>query len=100
MPRFVRKVLKSLVSKPATRPYPFTKRAAIGGSRGQLHNNVEACIFCGICAKRCPSIALEVTKNPKVWSFNRYKCIVCGYCVDVCPKKCLAMQPEHATIAD
>ena len=92
----LKSIFKNLFGRPATRRYPFVKREPFAGTRGQLQIRVEDCIFCGLCARRCPTDAIEVTKTPrKVWTFNRYRCIVCGYCVDACPKKCLHLNPKY-----
>jgi len=88
-------ILKNAFSRPATRPYPFQRRQRPEGTRGHLDIEIDKCIFCGICAKKCPSNAIEVSRDPKNWKFNRYACIVCAYCVEACPKKCLSMKPDH-----
>lgn len=88
-------VLKMVVRTPATRRYPFTKRVPIGGARGHLVIDANLCVYCGICAKRCPANALGVVRDPKSWTLDPHKCIICGYCVEVCPKKCLAFDPGH-----
>jgi ech hydrogenase subunit F len=88
-------IFKNLGRKPATRCYPAEVREAPAASRGHLDIDIEKCIFCGICQKRCPANALAVSKDPKSWSVNHYACIICGYCVDACPKKCLVMKSEY-----
>lgn len=94
MPSMIRNIVRNLFHRPATRKYPFEQREPIAGSRGHLKNDIDACIFCGLCVRRCPSAALAVTKNPKSWTFDPYRCVVCGACVEVCPKKCLSMDPQ------
>lgn len=88
-------VFRNLWRKPVTRRYPFEKREVPSGSRGHLDIEIEKCIFCGICQKRCPAAALNVSREPKSWSVNHYACIICGYCVEACPKKCLLLHREH-----
>lgn len=88
-------IFKNLIHRPATRLYPFVRRTRPAGTRGRLQIEIDKCIFCGICQKRCPSDALTVVREPKSWTLDPYKCIVCGYCVEACPKKCLNMHPEH-----
>lgn len=92
---FLKTLLQSMRRGPATRRYPRTVRAPFAGSRGHLVNNADACIYCGVCARRCPAQALAVTREPKAWTLDPYRCILCAYCVDVCPKKCLRMEPSH-----
>ena len=91
----LKKALKNLVSKPATRDYPRQCREAPAGSRGHLEIEIEACIFCMRCSKGCPSGALTVARDPKSWSLEPGRCIICGYCVEICPKKCLRLEPRH-----
>jgi formate hydrogenlyase subunit 6/NADH:ubiquinone oxidoreductase subunit I len=98
MSGMLKSVFRSLLGRPATRRYPYERRAPIEGTRGTLKNDIDACIFCSLCAKRCPSQALEVSKTPKSWTFDPYKCVLCGYCVEVCPKKCLAMRPRDVDL--
>jgi formate hydrogenlyase subunit 6/NADH:ubiquinone oxidoreductase subunit I len=89
------KIFRNLGSRPATRRYPFQKRDSFAGSRGRLEIDIASCIFCGMCAKRCPANALSVSRDPKSWTLDPYCCILCAYCVEVCPKKCLHMNPRH-----
>ncbi|MDP4093511.1 MAG: 4Fe-4S binding protein [Bacillota bacterium] len=96
----IKNVFKNLGSKPATRQYPFEKREPFKNTRGQVGGvDIDTCIFCGICSRKCPSNAITVNKNEKSWEINRYKCVVCGVCSEVCPKKCLHMQEDYRTAA-
>ncbi len=88
-------LFKNLSRKAATRRYPFVKRELPAGTRGHLDIEIDSCIFCGACQKRCPANALVVSRDPKSWSVNHFACILCGHCVDVCPKKCLMFRPSH-----
>lgn len=91
-------ILRNLVSRPATRRYPFVKRAPFEGSRGQLQIDADSCVYCGLCSKACPARAIVVSRKPKSWTLDPYRCIVCGYCVEVCPKHCLSMKGEHRPV--
>ncbi len=90
-------IFSKLLSKPDTRRYPMERRPVAPGTRGHIDIEIEKCIFCGACQKRCPSNALEVSRDSKAWILNRYACIVCGYCVEICPKKCIRMNDTHHT---
>jgi formate hydrogenlyase subunit 6/NADH:ubiquinone oxidoreductase subunit I len=96
MANMIKRVFSNLFGRPATRLYPVTRREPFVGSRGRLQNDIDKCIFCGQCQRRCPADAIVVGKKPdKSWAFDRYRCIVCGYCVEVCPVHCLSMDPKH-----
>ncbi len=92
---FAKTVMTNLFSKPATRPYPFEPRNYPERTRGQIGIDIDACIFCGMCMRKCPTAAITVDKVQKSWSIERFGCIQCGCCVEVCPKKCLMMQVNY-----
>lgn len=84
-------VLKNLVRPAHTVRYPKVKEPFSDIYRGKISNDIDACIFCRICAIKCPTRALRVDKAAGEWEINSLACITCGYCVEVCPKKCLTM---------
>ncbi|RCX12357.1 formate hydrogenlyase subunit 6/NADH:ubiquinone oxidoreductase subunit I [Anaerobacterium chartisolvens] len=93
-------IFKNLSSKPATRKYPFEKRETFKDSRGSVKGvDIDTCIFCGICARKCPSDAIAVDRNSKSWEIDPFKCVVCGVCAEVCPKKCLFMDEQYSASA-
>ena len=86
----IKDIIRNTVCGPVTRNYPAQVRPSFPGERGKLVMEEDKCIFCGICAKKCPSNALTVTRKPDPsWRFERFRCILCGSCVEACPKKCL-----------
>lgn len=88
---FAKTIFKNLVSKPSTRLYPMTRRLPFERTRGHITIEIEQCIFCGICVRKCPPHAIEIAKAEKMWAIDRLRCIQCNACVEVCPKKCLHM---------
>ncbi len=86
-------IFSSLFKKPATISYPLQPKVNMERTRGHVENEIEKCIFCGICKKRCPTGAIDVIKGDpdSTWSIERFQCIQCNCCVEVCPKKCLIM---------
>ncbi len=88
-------VMKSLFNKPATRMYPTVPRKWEPITRGHIAIDIQQCIFCGICSKKCPTGAIHVEKDTKLWEIERLQCIQCNCCVEVCPKKCLTMKQEY-----
>ena len=61
----------------------------------------EACLVCGICAKVCPTGALELKQEGKTLNDMSYllramkptsvneSCVHCGLCEDICPRACI-----------
>lgn len=91
--------LHSLASKPETCCYPAETKEAPAGLKGRVDNRVEDCIFCGICARKCPSDSITVDRQAGTWSFDGFSCIQCSSCVRECPKQCLIMEPEYTSPA-
>jgi ech hydrogenase subunit F len=94
--RMAKTLIKNLFIKPSTKMYPIRKREFYNNTRGSISIDIQDCIFCGLCQKKCPSSAIEVTRENKRWEISRWKCVTCGACVDVCPKKCLYMRNQYS----
>ena len=90
-------VMKSLFRKPATLMYPTVPRKWQAATRGHIGIAINACIFCGVCSKKCPTHAIVVDRPGKNWQIERLQCIQCGCCVEVCPKKCLTMEQAYTS---
>ena len=56
---------------------------------GKPFNDPDVCVYCGICAKKCPMGAITVDRKTKTWSLDEDACISCGTCAESCPKKCI-----------
>ena len=82
-------VMRSLAGKPATLMYPVIPREWKERTRGRIEIEIDDCIFCGICSRKCPTDAITVVRDEKKWSIERMGCIQCSCCVEVCPKDCL-----------
>jgi 4Fe-4S ferredoxin len=66
----------------------------------------EECIVCGICARVCPTGALELRQEGKTLNDNSYlsgamkptsvndNCVHCGLCEDICPRGCIEVTRE------
>ncbi len=89
-------VTKNLLSGPATLMYPKKKRSFTAITRGRVEVNINECIFCGMCSRRCPTYAIKVTKDCREWEIDRLKCCTCNLCVEICPVKCLSMENQYA----
>ncbi len=92
---FAGHALSNLFHKPVTNNYPEVKNEFTERTRGNIQINIEDCIFCGMCAKKCPSDAITVDKATKTWSIERMGCVQCSYCAITCPKKCLTVDRNY-----
>ncbi|GEM_PF-3705231 len=54
--------------------------------------NPGTCILCGICESSCPTDAIDVRKEERIWSINHRLCIKCGLCISQCPKDSLSFK--------
>lgn len=109
-------LLKQLFLEPATNKFPdkylpasiteFLQLVAEGKAsmnppvrvppkfRGKIVYERDACTGCTLCAKVCPSHAIEIlpeTKKMRIWITQ---CIFCSQCTDTCPKNGLSMSEE------
>ncbi|MDR3072579.1 MAG: 4Fe-4S dicluster domain-containing protein [Clostridiales Family XIII bacterium] len=87
----IKTALRSLFKAPATVKFPTAPMEYGEIYRGIIENDIEACIFCGMCVKKCPAGVIDVIRDEKTWSIDRSGCIQCANCVTNCPKKCLKM---------
>ena len=93
-------LLRNLLSPRATRPYPREVKPALEGTRGRLFNRIEECIFCTLCALKCPSQCLTVDKQQATWRYDPFVCVYCGLCVEACPVHCLYQDPTFPEPAE
>src|SRR5512143_238319 len=94
----VRRSLRNLVSRPATRRYPIEVRPPFPGARGTLEFDVESCVLCGLCVRRCPTVALTCNRDEKLFAIEQLRCIACGVCVDACNKHSLSLSPTRRPV--
>ena len=95
MANMLKLVFKNLFSKPATRLYPVAKENTFERTRGRIFFDQKNCIYCNICARKCPADAIKVTRATNTWELDTLRCIICSECVNVCPKQCITMQSRR-----
>ena len=100
-----------LFRKPQTLKYPEERAPLPERFRGLLHNDVETCIACTLCATACPvdCFEIEFEKAPTGSSQKRIltkfnidmiKCMICGLCTKVCPPESLTMSGGYEGSVD
>lgn len=97
-------VLTSLVTSPATRCYPIERTPTPESLRGRLEWDPSDCIGCGLCAKDCPSEALEVIVLDRkakrfVVRYHVDRCLFCSQCVVSCRRNSLKLSHEDWELA-
>lgn len=92
-------VVRSAVSRPATRLYPFEKREDFAATRGRIVMDPGECNFCTLCQMKCPAGAISVNRDQKTWQINRFRCILCGACVGACMRKVPKFETAYAAPA-
>ena len=76
--------LRNIGKKPFTGKYPAVKPKVPFNLRGKVIHIPERCIYCGICAKYCPSGAITVDVKNKVWRIDYGRCLFCQQCEEAC----------------
>ena len=84
-------LMRSLFGKPATLMYPVKPAKIQEGTRGHMTIDIDKCVFCSLCAKKCPTNAITVDRNARTWQIERMKCIQCNACAVNCNKDALHM---------
>ena len=92
-----------------TLKYPYESIPVPDVGRYRLHNEIDDCIVCDLCAKICPVNCIEIdaikatedigitsdgTKKrlyAATFNIDLAKCCYCGLCTAVCPTDCLTM---------
>jgi ech hydrogenase subunit F len=93
----IRSSLKNLFSRPYTVRYPAEDTKIPLNSRGRVVWEMKKCIFCRLCEKNCPTLAIKTDKVAKTQTIVRARCIQCNTCVNVCPTNTITMEPRYTT---
>lgn len=94
-----------------TRQYPeerFNPQASYRGRPVLVEEKgVERCVACGLCARVCPALAIEVQASetelekeryPVKFEINMLRCIFCGFCEEACPEEAIIMSDEYELV--
>ena len=84
-------ILKNLFTGYATRLYPVQVREPFENARGHVVFLDDKCTMCGVCALRCPSVAITTDKEKNELIFYPLRCIVCEVCVQACPSDAIEL---------
>lgn len=91
MPFMLPTILKNLFTGYATRMYPVQIREPFENARGHVVFLDDKCTMCGVCALRCPSVAITTDKAKNELAFYPLRCIVCEACVQACPSDAIEL---------
>ena len=103
--------LKTAFRPKFTRQYPEERWNPPSSFRGRPvlveENGVERCVACGLCARVCPAMAIEVQagettlakeRYPERFEINMLRCIFCGFCEEACPEEAIVMSDEYELV--
>ena len=106
--RGLRITLTQVFKPKFTRQYPEEKWNPPASFRGRPvlveEKGIERCVACGLCARVCPALAIEVQASeseywkeryPVKFEINMLRCIFCGFCEEVCPEEAIVMSKEY-----
>ena len=103
--------LKQIFRPKFTRQYPEERWNPPPSYRGRPvlveEAGVERCVACGLCARVCPALAIEVQgsetelekeRYPVKFEINMLRCIFCGFCEEACPEEAIVMSDEYELV--
>ena len=94
-----------------TRQYPeerFNPQSSFRGRPVLVEEaGVERCVACGLCARVCPALAIDVQagettlekeRYPVLFEINMLRCIFCGFCEEACPEEAIVLSDEYELV--
>jgi len=103
--------MKQVFRPKFTRQYPEERWNPPASFRGRPvlveEDGVERCVACGLCARVCPALAIEVQgaetdlekeRYPEKFEINMLRCIFCGFCEEACPEEAIVMSDEYELV--
>jgi formate hydrogenlyase subunit 6/NADH:ubiquinone oxidoreductase subunit I len=89
---------RTLLAERVTVQFPFAPAELPAEFRGRVILTDEAlCKGCGLCARDCPALALELERHSREWFrliHYRDRCAYCGQCADSCPSHAIVLSNE------
>ncbi|MDI9644597.1 MAG: 4Fe-4S dicluster domain-containing protein [Candidatus Verstraetearchaeota archaeon] len=85
----IKRVLRSLLSRPATVRYPFVKPEPARGTRGGISFNMDRCDLCQDCERVCPSSSIKIYQDSGRIEYQPFRCIYCHICVRTCMQRAI-----------
>jgi len=70
----------------------FVREELLGPRTGEIVTDVDACMACGVCIKKCPTSALKLEKDEVIVDSD--KCILCGECETLCPVYAIRLKTD------
>ncbi len=106
--------LKTMFRPKFTMEYPEEKFIPPKSYRGrpvlvQEMNGEGRCVACGLCARVCPPLAIQIQaaetelekeRYPIKFEINMLRCIFCGFCEEVCPEEAIVMSKDYELAFD
>jgi formate hydrogenlyase subunit 6/NADH:ubiquinone oxidoreductase subunit I len=92
-------VYRNLMARRATILYPFKEREKVPipeGLRGKIAFDRSQCVGCSLCARDCPSEAVEMIDDEKGKRpiFHLDRCTFCAQCEEICAKGAIKLTQE------
>lgn len=107
----LRMTIRQMFRPTFTHQFPEVRFKPDASFRGRpvlvAENGVERCVACGLCARVCPALAIEVQASetdlvkeryPIKFEINMVRCIFCGLCEEVCPEEAIIMSQEYLLV--
>jgi formate hydrogenlyase subunit 6/NADH:ubiquinone oxidoreductase subunit I len=84
-------IFHNILNHPATEKYPLVKPEVPSNFRGKQIFDANLCISCGLCARDCPSKAIEMVdiEGKRRPLFHLDLCVFCYQCAESCPRNAI-----------